>query len=180
MLGLVREKVQRRFLCSRREKSPGDITNHCDISWAFSFLKWRTIRIRDVKSERSNEQMWWFLVVIAAGFEVGWATGLKYANDVLTWTLTVIAIIVSFGLLTLSSTRLPTATVYAIFVGLGTVGTVTVDIIIFGADINFGIIFFVVLLLIGVLGLNTQRLKKRRKRKVIDDELDHPHSCRVI
>src|SRR5699024_6290599 len=165
MLGPVREKVQRRFLCSRREKSPGDITNHCDISWAFSFLKWRTIRIRDVNSERRNEQMCWFLVVIAAGFEVGWATGLKYANDVLTWTLTVIAIIVSFGLLTLSSTRVPTATVYATFVGLGTVGTVAVDIIIFGADINFGIIFFVVLLLIGVLGLKNATVEETPKKE---------------
>ena len=109
--------------------------------------------------------MWWFLVVIAAGFEVGWATGLKYANDVLTWTLTVIAIIVSFGLLTLSSTRVPTATVYATFVGLGTVGTVAVDIIIFGADINFGIIFFVVLLLIGVLGLKNATVEETPKKE---------------
>lgn len=38
-------------------------------------------------------------VVIAAIFEVGWASGLKYANDGLTWTLTIIAILVSFGTL---------------------------------------------------------------------------------
>ncbi|MFD1337241.1 DMT family transporter [Oceanobacillus iheyensis] len=110
--------------------------------------------------------MWWFLVVIAAIFEVGWASGLKYANDGLTWTLTIIAIIVSFGTLIVSSTRLPTATVYAVFVGLGTLGTVTVDIIFFGAAVNVGVILFVVLLLVGVLGLKSVTGKKKQQKEV--------------
>ncbi|MED1607529.1 multidrug efflux SMR transporter [Cytobacillus sp. FSL W7-1323] len=95
----------------------------------------------------------WLLVVIAAIFEIGWATGLKYANDPLTWSLTIIGIVVSFSLLIVSSIKLPTSTVYAVFVGLGTVGTVFVDVIFFGTSLNLGAILFVALLLIGVIGL---------------------------
>lgn len=95
----------------------------------------------------------WILVIIAALFEIGWATGLKYANDATTWTLTIIAIIISFSLLIKAATTLPTSTVYAVFVGLGTVGTVAVDILFFGVALNIGVILFVALLLTGVLGL---------------------------
>ncbi|QTD40980.1 multidrug efflux SMR transporter [Sporosarcina sp. Te-1] len=109
--------------------------------------------------------MWWFLVVVAALFEVGWATGLKYANDGLTWTLTVVAIIISFGTLIIASTRLPAATVYAVFVGLGTLGTVAVDIIFFGADINVGVIVFVLLLLAGVVGLKSVTGSKKQQKE---------------
>ncbi|TFE01533.1 DMT family transporter [Jeotgalibacillus salarius] len=97
--------------------------------------------------------MWWFVVAVAALFEIGWATGLKYANDGLTWTLTVGAIVVSFVGLLMASTRLPTATVYAVFVGLGTLGTVIVDMIFFDAAVSTGVIFFVIMLLVGVVGL---------------------------
>ncbi|GAJ99508.1 quaternary ammonium compound-resistance protein SugE [Geomicrobium sp. JCM 19055] len=73
----------------------------------------------------------WWLVIIAAFFEVGWATGLKYADSFGTWSLTVIAIVISFWLLVRAATSLPTSTVYAIFVALGTVGTVAVDLLFF-------------------------------------------------
>lgn len=97
----------------------------------------------------------WMLVVIAAMFEVGWATGLKYANDTLTWALTAIAVFVSFALLLKAATMLPTSTVYAVFAGLGTVGTVIVDLVFFNAAINIWTIVFVLLLLVGVIGLKT-------------------------
>ncbi|UJL48335.1 multidrug efflux SMR transporter [Virgibacillus sp. NKC19-16] len=99
--------------------------------------------------------MKWLLVVIAAAFEVGWATGLKYANNTLTWTLTGIAVIISFWLLLKAATSLPTSTAYAVFAGLGTVGTVIVDIFFFNAAINMWMIIFIVLLLVGVIGLKT-------------------------
>ncbi|QKY71671.1 multidrug efflux SMR transporter [Lentibacillus sp. CBA3610] len=99
--------------------------------------------------------MKWLLVVIAAAFEVGWATGLKYANDTLTWTLTAIAVFISFWVLLKAATLLPTSTAYAVFAGLGTVGTVIVDIVFFNASINIWMILFVVLLLVGIIGLKT-------------------------
>lgn len=108
----------------------------------------------------------WILVVIAAIFEVGWATGLKYANDILTWTLTAIAVVVSFWLLIKAATLLPASTVYAVFAGLGTVGTVIVDIVFFNALVHIWMIFFVALLLTGAIGLKmvTGEPSKRRSR----------------
>ncbi|WYP27216.1 multidrug efflux SMR transporter [Alkalihalobacillus sp. FSL W8-0930] len=103
----------------------------------------------------------WILVIIAAVFEVGWATGLKYADSSVAWLLTIIAIVFSFGLLIVASTRLPTSTVYAVFVGLGTVGTVIVDIFYFGAGVNVGLILFIALLITGVIGLKFATTEKR-------------------
>ena len=97
----------------------------------------------------------WLLVIIAAMFEIGWATGLKYADSWFEWMLTVIAIVVSFGLLVYVSTKMPASTVYAVFVGIGAAGTVLVDIIVFGGAFNIGIIIFVALLIFGVIGLKT-------------------------
>lgn len=97
----------------------------------------------------------WLLVIIAAMFEIGWATGLKYADTWFEWGLTVIAVVVSFGLLVYVSTKMPASTVYAVFVGIGAVGTVLVDIIIFDGAFNIGIIIFVALLVFGVIGLKT-------------------------
>lgn len=107
----------------------------------------------------------WILVVIAGIFEVGWATGLKHANSPLEWTLTIIGVVVSFTLLVRAATSLPTSTVYAVFVALGTVGTVVVDIFIFKAPFNYGMLFFLVLLLVGVLGLKLVTGNKDTERR---------------
>ncbi|MFS0788395.1 SMR family transporter [Shouchella sp. 1P09AA] len=106
----------------------------------------------------------WILVIIAGIFEVGWATGLKYASTPFEWTLTVIGIIISFTLLVRAATVLPTSTVYAIFVALGTVGTVFVDIVLFDAPFNIWMLFFIVLLLAGVLGLKLVTGDKKVER----------------
>lgn len=107
----------------------------------------------------------WILVIIAAIFEVVWATGLKHANSPLEWTLTIIGVVVSFVLLVRAATTLPTSTVYAVFVALGTVGTVLVDILIFHSPFNWGMLFFLVLLLVGVLGLKLVTGKQSVERR---------------
>ena len=74
----------------------------------------------------------WIKVFIAAFFEVFWVIGLKHADDFWTWTGTVIAIIISFYLMIMAGRKLPVGTVYAVFVGLGTAGTVFSEILFFG------------------------------------------------
>ena len=95
----------------------------------------------------------WLQVVIASIFEVGWVIGIKHATTVLEWTLTVIAIIISFYLMINASSKLPVGTVYAVFVGLGTVGTVVADIILFGQPVVLSKFILIFVLLIGVVGL---------------------------
>jgi paired small multidrug resistance pump len=95
----------------------------------------------------------WMKVFIAAFFEVFWVIGLKHADDVWTWIGTAVAIAVSFYLMIMAGKTLPVGTVYAVFVGLGTAGTVIADILFFGQDFNIAKIGLIALLLIGVVGL---------------------------
>ncbi len=95
----------------------------------------------------------WLSVVIAAFFEVGWVIGLKHAGSVLEWMGTAIAIFVSFYLLIRAGESLPVGTVYAIFVGLGTAGTVCADSLLFGEPWKLAKILCIVVLLAGVVGL---------------------------
>jgi paired small multidrug resistance pump len=95
----------------------------------------------------------WIKVFIAAIFEVCWVVGLKHANDFWSWSGTVVAIMVSFYLLIAASRGLPVGTVYAVFVGLGTAGTVLAEILIFGETFKIEKILLIMMLLIGVIGL---------------------------
>lgn len=95
----------------------------------------------------------WIKVMIAAFFEVFWVIGLKHADDVWTWAGTVIAIIVSFYLMIMAGKNLPVGTVYAVFVGLGTAGTVFSDIVFFGEPFKLAKIMLILVLLAGVIGL---------------------------
>lgn len=95
----------------------------------------------------------WFKVIIAAFFEVFWVIGLKHANDFWTWTGTIIAIIVSFYLMIMAGKKLPVGTVYAVFVGLGTAGTVFSDIIFFDEPFKLAKVLLILVLLGGVVGL---------------------------
>lgn len=95
----------------------------------------------------------WFKVVLAAFFEVFWVIGLKHADDFWTWTGTVIAIIVSFYLMIMAGKKVPVGTVYAVFVGLGTAGTVFSDIVFFGEPFKIAKVILILVLLGGVIGL---------------------------
>ncbi|MFE8694744.1 DMT family transporter [Cytobacillus sp. FJAT-53684] len=95
----------------------------------------------------------WIKVFIAAFFEVFWVVGLKHADDVWTWIGTIISIIVSFYLMIMAGKKLPVGTVYAVFVGMGTAGTVLSEIIFFHEPLKISKIILVAILLIGVVGL---------------------------
>lgn len=95
----------------------------------------------------------WSLLIVAAVFEVGWVIGLKHAGSFGEWGLTVVAIVISFGLLIRSGKYLPVGTAYAVFVGLGTVGTVLMDTALFGQPLGWMQIGLIGLLLAGIIGL---------------------------
>lgn len=95
----------------------------------------------------------WLKVVAAAFFEVLWVIGLKHADGFWSWTGTIIAIIISFYGMIMAGKRLPVGTVYAVFVGLGTAGTVFSEIIFFGESFKLSKVFLIGLLLAGVIGL---------------------------
>ena len=79
--------------------------------------------------------MSWIILFFAGLFEVGWAVGLKYTDGFskpLPTALTIAAMAVSLGLLGLAMKELPLGTAYAIWTGVGAVGTVIAGIILFG------------------------------------------------
>ena len=88
--------------------------------------------------------------------EVGWAVGLKYTDGFtrpLPTLLTVAAMIVSLGLLGLAMKELPLGTAYAIWTGVGAVGTVIAGIILFGESMALIRLASVALIVCGLLGL---------------------------
>ncbi|SEQ41002.1 DMT family transporter [Piscibacillus halophilus] len=95
----------------------------------------------------------WLQVFIGAFFEVIWVIGLKHASHYIEWAGTIVAIFISFYLLIKAGETLPVGTSYAVFVGLGTAGTVVSDIVFFGEPFSFLRIGFIAFLLIGVIGL---------------------------
>jgi paired small multidrug resistance pump len=95
----------------------------------------------------------WVKVFFAAFFEVFWVIGLKHADSVLEWGGTVVSIIISFYALIAAGNKLPVGTVYAVFVGLGTAGTVISEILFFGGSFETAKILLILVLLAGVIGL---------------------------
>ncbi len=95
----------------------------------------------------------WLKVFIAAFFEVFWVIGLKHADHLWAWFGTALAICVSFYLMIMAGKKLPVGTVYAVFVGLGTAGTVFSEIVFFGEPLKVIKLLLIILLLAGVIGL---------------------------
>lgn len=95
----------------------------------------------------------WIKVVGAAVFEVMWVIGLKHASSLWEWIVTVIAIVISFYVIVSASRTLPVGTVYSVFVGLGTAGTVVADMVLFGEPFKLMKLVLVLILLAGVIGL---------------------------
>lgn len=100
--------------------------------------------------------MSWIILFFAGLFEVGWAVGLKYTDGFtrpLPTALTVAAMAVSLGLLGLAMKELPLGTAYAIWTGVGAVGTVIAGIILFGESMALVRLLSVALIIAGLIGL---------------------------
>ena len=100
--------------------------------------------------------MAWITLVLAGLFEVGWAVGLKYADGFTRlWpTLwTVAAMVLSLTLLGLALRSLPLGTAYAIWTGIGTIGTAILGIWLFGEPATALRLMCIGLVLAGIVGL---------------------------
>ncbi|SYX82919.1 Multidrug resistance protein [Paenibacillus alvei] len=115
---------------------------------------WNSARYRDSKEGREQQMnKHWIYVFIAAFFEVFWVIGLKHANNVWEWGGTAISIIVSFYVMIMAGKKLPVGTVYAVFVGLGTAGTVFAEMAFFGEPFKMIKVLLILVMLAGVMGL---------------------------
>ena len=100
--------------------------------------------------------MSWIYLFIAGLFEIGWAIGLKYtAGFTKLWpsTITIIGMILSFYFLSNAVKSIPIGTAYAIWTGIGAVGTAILGILLFGESKEFVRLFFILLIIAGIVGL---------------------------
>jgi quaternary ammonium compound-resistance protein SugE len=101
-------------------------------------------------------KMTWFVLFVAGLFEIAWAIGLKYTDGFTKlWptVATVAAMIVSLGMLGIAMRTIPVGTAYAVWTGIGTVGTVIFGIVLFGESATLLRLICVGLILTGILGL---------------------------
>lgn len=98
----------------------------------------------------------WILLVIAGLLEVGWATGLKYTEGftkLIPSVFTLLALAASMLLLAKAANVLPIGTAYAIWVGIGALGAAILGIFLFNEAASPARIFFLVMLLVSIVGL---------------------------
>jgi quaternary ammonium compound-resistance protein SugE len=100
--------------------------------------------------------MAWILLFFAGLFEIGWAIGLKYTEGfsrLVPSALTLASMIVSLGLLGLALKTLPVGTAYAVWTGIGTVGTALLGIYLLGEPATAMRLACIGLIVAGIVGL---------------------------
>lgn len=100
--------------------------------------------------------MAWVYILIAGFFETGWAIGLKYTEGFTRlWPSvgTVVAMAVSFILLSQALKTLPVGTAYAVWTGIGAAGTAIVGMVLFGESRELARIGCLALIVAGIIGL---------------------------
>ena len=100
--------------------------------------------------------MAWIFLTIAGLFEIGWAVGLKYTDGFsrpLPSALTVLAMLGSFWLLSLALRSIPLGTAYAVWTGIGAVGTAALGILLFAEPASALRLACIGLIVAGIVGL---------------------------
>lgn len=100
--------------------------------------------------------MAWLMLLMAGLLEVGWAIGLKYTHGFSRFwpsLLTITCMILSFGLLAQALKTLPIGTAYAVWTGIGTVGTALLGIALFAESSEILRLTCIALIIVGITGL---------------------------
>jgi quaternary ammonium compound-resistance protein SugE len=98
----------------------------------------------------------WGVLLLAGLFEIGWAVGLKYAEGFTRFwpsVLTALALIASMALLALALRTLPLGTAYAVWTGIGTIGTAVLGIVLFKEPATTARLVCIALIVAGIVGL---------------------------
>jgi quaternary ammonium compound-resistance protein SugE len=110
----------------------------------------------EIGSPRRMRTFAWTLLLIAGLFEVGWAVGLEYSDGLtepLPTAVTIVALVASMVLLARAMQTLPIGTAYAVWTGIGAVGTVTLGILLFDEPATSPRLFFIGVVVVGIAGL---------------------------
>ena len=98
----------------------------------------------------------WFILIIAGLFEIAWAIGMKYSNGfskLYPSIFVMITMSISIYLLSVALKTLPVGSAYAIWTGVGAVGTAILGIVLFGESKELIRLIFISLIVVGIIGL---------------------------
>ncbi|UPV76358.1 quaternary ammonium compound efflux SMR transporter SugE (plasmid) [Halorussus limi] len=101
--------------------------------------------------------MSWYVLLVAGLFEVAWAIGLEYSDGLskpVPTAATVLALVVSMVLLARAVEELPVGTAYAVWTGIGAVGTATLGIVLFDEPADLVRVAFICVIVVGIVGLH--------------------------
>ena len=115
-----------------------------------------TCRTCELDCQDGARQMAWFILLIAGLCEIGWATGLKYSEGftrLVPSVLTIAAMVVSIVLLGIALKTLPVGTGYAVWTGIGAVGTAAMGILLLGESMEPMRLASIGLIVAGIVGL---------------------------
>ena len=101
--------------------------------------------------------MSWYVLLVAGLFEIAWAVGLEYSDGLsrpLPTAATVLAMAISVVLLAHAVKELPVGTAYAVWTGIGAVGTATLGVVLFDEPAGLSRVFFIGVIVVGIVGLN--------------------------
>ena len=101
--------------------------------------------------------MSWYLLFLAGLFEIAWAIGLEYSEGFSKpgpTLATAIAIVASMILLSQAVKELPIGTAYAVWTGIGAVGTASLGIVLFDEPASLARVGFIGLIIVGIVGLH--------------------------
>jgi quaternary ammonium compound-resistance protein SugE len=100
--------------------------------------------------------MSWYVLLVAGLFEIGWAIGLEYSDGFskpLPTVGTAVALVISMVLLARAVEDLPVGTAYAVWTGIGAVGTASLGIVLFDEPATLQRIGFIFVIVVGIVGL---------------------------
>lgn len=95
----------------------------------------------------------WIYVALTSFFELVWILGFNIASEWWHWIPIIFFIFIDFHFLAKACEGLPTGTVYAVFAAIGTIGTAMMDVFLFKETLGAGKLFFIAILVVGVIGL---------------------------
>jgi quaternary ammonium compound-resistance protein SugE len=101
--------------------------------------------------------MSWYVLLVAGLFEIAWAIGLEYSDGLskpVPTAGTVLALVVSMVLLAKAVENLPVGTAYAVWTGIGAVGTAALGVVLFDEPASLARITFISVIVVGIVGLH--------------------------
>lgn len=113
-------------------------------------------QIPATKTPQSKANLAWGLVLLGGVVEIFWVSGLKHADSIALYALTVCGIGFSFVAMLVAVRYIEVSIAYAVFVGIGTVGVVLSEILVFGEAFSWVKIALIFVLLAAIIGLKFQ------------------------